>query len=460
MTTTDAGTDLAIFDGRGAALEFRYSPTELRRWVEHLDEMRRGILQDGTDYSVIPGTQKPTLLKPGAEKLLMAAGLGFTIERIPEPAADSRAGVTYRTSIKRGEQIVAQCDGYAGYDEDRFFQTATQAQAKAERRERAYAAKDRRAVNSGKFDAANFEDYKAPWNSVMKMAEKRSLVGAVLNALAASGLFTQDLEDMASEDQLSWDVGELLKPWLRQVYELDGGREALRTWTAENGYPERPKDFNQAQATALLVQIGRILERSDGAPDPKASMPVTSSPGGSAKPAENMPANIPAPVVAEEDDGRPFDTEPGEPVDEAAPVDVATGEISADELAKRRGWGNAQDERNARTAAQDVLTNRKADGRITSEAANAAWGEYGDHPTSDEHDAWVAKHLPVITPEVAEDPLAAGAERTPPGPSPSVLAAGGTSKRPSPLAAVRDAREQLARTAAATEAAEAEGLPF
>jgi hypothetical protein len=72
----------------------------------------------------------------------------------------------------------------------------------------------------------------------------------------------------------------------------------------------------------------------------------------------------------------------------------------------------------------------------------------------------------VITPEVAEDPLAAGAERTPPGPSPSVLAAGsghganGTSKRPSPLAAVRDAREQLARTAAATEAAEAEGLPF
>jgi phage recombination protein Bet len=144
----------------------------------------------------------------------------------------------------------------------------------------------------------------------------------------------------------------------------------------------------------------------------------------------------------------------------AVPVDVPTGEIDPDELAKRRGWGNAQDERNARKAARDVLTYRKADGRITSEAANAAWGEYGDHPTSDEHDAWVAKHLPVITPEVAEDPLAAGAERTPPGPSPSVLAAGGASKRPSPLAAVRDAREQLARTAAATEAAEAEGLPF
>ena len=223
--------------------------------------MRRAILQDGTDYSVIPGTQKPTLLKPGAEKLLMAAGLGFTIERIPEPGTDARQGVTYRTTIRRGDDIVAQCDGYAGYDEDRFYQASAQRRIEAERRERSNAAKYQRAVNSKKWEDLPEEDYCAPWNSVMKMAEKRSLVGAVLNALAASGLFTQDLEDMPDGGDLSWDVGELLRPWLQEVYKVDGAREELRDWTSSNNYPERPKDFNQTQATALLVHIGTILAR-------------------------------------------------------------------------------------------------------------------------------------------------------------------------------------------------------
>ena len=255
-------SELAVLDERaGTALAFRYTPSELRQWVAHLDEMRRAILQDGTDYSVIPGTQKPTLLKPGAEKLLMAAGLGFTIERIPEPGTDARQGVTYRTTIRRGDDIVAQCDGYAGYDEDRFYQASAQRRIEAERRERSNAAKYQRAVNSKKWEDLPEEDYRAPWNSVMKMAEKRSLVGAVLNALAASGLFTQDLEDMPDGGDLSWDVGELLRPWLQEVYKVDGAREELRDWTSSNNYPERPKDFNQTQATALLVHIGTILAR-------------------------------------------------------------------------------------------------------------------------------------------------------------------------------------------------------
>ena len=283
-------SELAVLDERaGTALAFRYTPSELRQWVAHLDEMRRAILQDGTDYSVIPGTQRPTLLKPGAEKLLMAAGLGFTIERIPEPGTDARQGVTYRTTIRRGDDIVAQCDGYAGYDEDRFYQASAQRRIEAERRERSNAAKYQRAVNSKKWEDLPEEDYRAPWNSVMKMAEKRSLVGAVLNALAASGLFTQDLEDMPDGGDLSWDVGELLRPWLQEVYKVDGAREELRDWTSSNNYPERPKDFNQTQATALLVHIGTILARRQQTsaveggdhPSPPTTAEEVSAPSGS-----------------------------------------------------------------------------------------------------------------------------------------------------------------------------------
>ena len=83
--------------------------------------------------------------------------------------------------------VVATCDGYAGYDEDRFFTSAEQAEAK----ERANAARYNRAVNTSKF-----AEYRAPCNSVIKMSQKRAMVGAALQATSASSLFTQDMEDM------------------------------------------------------------------------------------------------------------------------------------------------------------------------------------------------------------------------------------------------------------------------
>ena len=56
------------------------------------DVMRR-VMQDGADYGVIPGTQKPTLYKPGAEKLCVTFRLAPTdpvIELIPELTGDIR----------------------------------------------------------------------------------------------------------------------------------------------------------------------------------------------------------------------------------------------------------------------------------------------------------------------------------------------------------------------------------
>ena len=46
-----------------------------------LVEFVKAVMVDKTDYGVIPGTDKPTLLKPGAEKLNTLFGLSsrFTI---------------------------------------------------------------------------------------------------------------------------------------------------------------------------------------------------------------------------------------------------------------------------------------------------------------------------------------------------------------------------------------------
>ena len=102
-----------------------YSPAELK---VRLGEMKQetDILQEffaqvmhpsrpGTadgDYGVIPGTPRPTLLKPGAEKLLEYYGYAPTIKAIEETADREsgfyRARVTLALVSKRTGVVVAE----------------------------------------------------------------------------------------------------------------------------------------------------------------------------------------------------------------------------------------------------------------------------------------------------------------------------------------------------------------
>ena len=53
-------------------------PEQFRRDIQAINQFQkivRAELRDGVDYGVIPGTSKPTLLKPGAEKIAKLLGL-------------------------------------------------------------------------------------------------------------------------------------------------------------------------------------------------------------------------------------------------------------------------------------------------------------------------------------------------------------------------------------------------
>jgi hypothetical protein len=163
---TDAGTALAEYRPR-----LMVSPEDARGLVDGVAEISRSILTEGTDYGTIPGTPKPSLYKPGAEKLLGFFGFGHHFEELSvERQADGRfLGVTYRCLVTKGvgerEIVVASCDGYCGHDESKWE--------------------------------------RAPRNTVVKMAQKRALVGACLQATATSGLFTQDVEDLPADQRAS-----------------------------------------------------------------------------------------------------------------------------------------------------------------------------------------------------------------------------------------------------------------
>ena len=203
MTAIETYTPAAIEEYRPRIV---MAPEDAKALDDQLRASMTAVLRKDTDYGIIPGMgDKPTLLKPGAEKLLQWFGFGFVNER-DETERDgdgNRIGVTYRCTVTKGlpgghQVTVATCEGYAGYDEERFFQTAEQAQAKARAKEEFWAARDNRAPNAHKWQ--HLTGYRAPWNTVIKMAQKRALVGAAIDATAAAGLFTQDLEDMPHPD--------------------------------------------------------------------------------------------------------------------------------------------------------------------------------------------------------------------------------------------------------------------
>src|SRR5580765_8222062 len=58
--------------------------SDIKAQVTLIQQVMEAVMQEGFHYGVIPGTQKPTLLKPGAEKLIVTFRLApmLSIERI------------------------------------------------------------------------------------------------------------------------------------------------------------------------------------------------------------------------------------------------------------------------------------------------------------------------------------------------------------------------------------------
>jgi hypothetical protein len=284
---------------------FVMAPEEAAELDEKLRSCMRAILKDGVDFGTIPGAgDKKNLLKPGAEKLLQWFGFGFTNEEVkierddpeyPSGIADKarRIGVTYRCTVFKqmpdGRKVtVATCEAYAGYDEDRYYISAEDARAKAETKERMWADKDKRQPNPKKWEFAT--EYRAPWNTVVKMCEKRSLVGAAIDATAAAGLFTQDLEDMKGgpQDGSTWTEAAEAK-----IMALpDDARDALDAWYRGRKWPD-PRHWTPEQWCEALMAAGTITARQS-APAQTAAEP-------SRQPAPQPARPAPAPPSTDED---------------------------------------------------------------------------------------------------------------------------------------------------------------
>jgi len=164
-------------------------------------------LEEGKDYGVIPGTKKPTLLKPGAEKIIKLLLLGDEYEIIEKIEDFSKPLFHYVVRCKlishETGQIASEGLGSCNSMEDKYrYRWLWENQLSDEQKEllkqkqltfKSFKGKNEKWYK--KIRTIN-EDIYTLVNTFLKMAKKRSAVDAALSVGRLSNLFTQDMEDI------------------------------------------------------------------------------------------------------------------------------------------------------------------------------------------------------------------------------------------------------------------------
>ena len=187
-----------------------------------LVEFTQTIMVKDVDYGVIPGSSKPTLLKPGAEKLRTFFNINAPTT-LTDKIEDWDKGLfyyRYRTEVVINGCVVAACEGSANSKEKKYrYRNIFEWDLKPGEKEKAISVIEKEKRNgSGKYKVYQFENTE-PFdliNTLQKMAQKRSFVGAILLGANASEFFTQDVEDMDFIDGHFTDaVQEPAKPTVK-----------------------------------------------------------------------------------------------------------------------------------------------------------------------------------------------------------------------------------------------------
>ncbi|HEY3401158.1 MAG TPA: hypothetical protein VGK03_11065 [Geothrix sp.] len=161
-----------------------FGVSEIRKRTNALQEVMRGVMKEGTHYGTIPGTPKPSLWKAGAEVLCMTFRLAPMLDsqvvmddldsEWPYTATKRDGSIVQGTSIGFFE-VEATCTIHGPQGD-----VLSRCSARCNNRE-------------AKYRALSLFEIR---NTILKMAEKRAFVSAVLMATGASDIFTQDLEDL------------------------------------------------------------------------------------------------------------------------------------------------------------------------------------------------------------------------------------------------------------------------
>lgn len=192
----------------GSAADLRKKLDAMKQKLNLTKEFFREVMQEGVDYGTIPGTDKKTLLKPGAEGLCefynMAPIIASKLEDKNLETGYYAVDITIRLVHRGTGSVIAEGVGHANTYENRYrWRWYSEYKlpkgidkSSLHKEERDEWKGGRKTGNTYTMYRLENDDMHSIWNTVLKMAKKRALVDAVLSATRSSGIFAQTEEEL------------------------------------------------------------------------------------------------------------------------------------------------------------------------------------------------------------------------------------------------------------------------
>jgi len=199
--------------------------------ISQFQQVVQKNLKKDYDYGIVPGTQKPSLLKPGAEKIFMLLGMRSEFEMVDSTRDFDKGFFQYAVKCKlyKGDVLITEGIGAAN------------------NRERKWLKQDPYSVD----------------NTVLKMARKRSMTDAALTVGSLSDIFTQDLSDdtdiegqpVQQKKTATDQDGSISKAQAKRMFALaEGNSEIVRMVLKEYGY-EKSEQVQKTEYDEICSKI-------------------------------------------------------------------------------------------------------------------------------------------------------------------------------------------------------------
>ena len=218
--------------------------------INEFQKLVQTKLRQNHDFGVIPGTPKPTLLKPGAEKILMLLGIRSEFDVIDSTRNFDKGFFQYQVKCRlyKGDMLITEGLGACNSQEPKYVK-----------------------LNPFGVD-----------NTVLKVAKKRALIDATLLVGSLSDIFVQDLDDvdlvgekiMTDQRKVATDQdGTISKAQAKRIFaKADGDLDLVRKVLKEYGY-EKSEQVEKVHYNEICDKIDAVVAQA--VPDEKAAQDET-----------------------------------------------------------------------------------------------------------------------------------------------------------------------------------------
>ena len=204
LATTEQKSSGIMDMSGGMSGEMAARLNEMKLKLSMVQNFMKEVMDEGFDYGIIPGTDKPCLFKPGAEKMLAVYGFSSIVKEKKE-TRDLKTGyylaeITMQIIHRGTGAIIAEGVGECSSFESKyryrwmFENELPKGTDKTGLVIKEWESKDKTKTYA-KYRMEN-SDLIDQWNTVLKMAKKRALVDATLTATGTSGIFNQTVDEM------------------------------------------------------------------------------------------------------------------------------------------------------------------------------------------------------------------------------------------------------------------------